>query len=62
MWAAAEAHRPKATRAGKEFVAELVNGLYQQEAPALADAIKAHPESLFKVADHAVDSLARRWM
>jgi hypothetical protein len=42
----------RATRAWKEFVAELVNDPAQQQA--LADAIKAHHELLFKAAEHAV--------
>lgn len=42
----------RASRAWKDFVAELVNDPDQQQA--LADAIKAHPELLFKAAEHAV--------
>ena len=42
----------RASRAWKDFVAELVNDRAQQQA--LADAIKAHPELLFKAAEHAV--------
>ena len=42
----------KATRAWREFVSDLVNDPEQQKA--LADAIKAHPELLFKAAEHTV--------
>lgn len=42
----------RATRAWKDFVVELVNDPEQQAA--LADAIKAHPEMLFRAAEHAV--------
>ncbi len=42
----------RATRAWKDFVSELVNDPAQQQA--LAEAIKAHPELLFKAAEHAV--------
>jgi hypothetical protein len=42
----------RASRAWKEFVAELVNDPAQQQA--LAHAIKTHPELLFKAAEHAV--------
>jgi serine/threonine protein kinase len=45
-------HPNKATRAWKELVAELVNDTEQQQA--LAEAIKARPELLFKAAEHAV--------
>ena len=41
----------KASRAWKDFVAGMVNDPEQQQA--LADAIKAHPELLFKAAEHA---------
>ena len=41
----------RATRAWRDFVAELVNDPEQQQA--LAHAIKAHPEMLFKAAEHA---------
>jgi hypothetical protein len=41
----------RAGRAWRDFVAELVNDPEQQQA--LADAIKAHPELLFKAAEHA---------